>query len=158
MVIISDTSPISNLMKIGELHLLQQVFETIVIPRIVYEELCIIDCQKSMLEQLDWITVIELKDSSLKNTLLLELDKGEAEAIALAIELNADFLLIDEKTGRAVAERLGLKITGIIGILIQAKQKGFIYQVKPYLERLINEASFRISPNLFKNVISLLNE
>jgi uncharacterized protein len=158
MVIVSDTSPVTNLIKIGEFNLLKNVFETIVIPQIVYEELCVLDKQKAILEQADWIRVVELKDSTLKTSLLLEVDKGEAEAIALAIELKADYLLIDEQAGRAVAERLGIKITGIIGILIQAKQKGFIVKVKPYLERLINEASFRISPTLFKNVIALLNE
>ena len=144
--------------KIGELDLLKNVFETIVIPRIVYEELCVIDKQKKIIEQANWINVVDLKNLSLKTTLLLEVDKGEAEAIALAIELKADYLLIDEQAGRAVAERLGIKITGIIGILIQAKQKGLIEKVKPYLERLMNEASFRISPHLFKNVIALLNE
>ena len=158
MIIISDTSPVTNLIKIGELDILRKLFQTIVIPQIVYEELCVLDKQKAILEQNDWIKVIALKDSTLKTALLLEIDKGEAEAIALAIELNADYLLIDEQAGRAIAEKLGVKITGIIGILIQAKQKGFIIQVKPYLERLINEASFRISSHLFKNVIALLNE
>lgn len=157
MVIVSDTSAVTNLIKIGELDLLKNVFETIVIPRIVYEELCVIDKQKKIIEQANWINVVDLKNLSLKTTLLLEVDKGEAEAIALAIELKADYLLIDEQAGRAVAERLGIKITGIIGIL-QAKQKGLIEKVKPYLERLMNEASFRISPHLFKNVIALLNE
>ncbi len=158
MVIVSDTSPITNLIKIGELHLLQKVFETLVIPRIVYEELCVIENQKYIIEQSHWIKVIDLKETTLKTTLLVELDKGEAEAIALALELNADYLLIDEQIGRSVAERFGLKITGIIGILIQAKQKGYIEKVKPYLDRLINDANFRISPHLFKNVITLLNE
>ena len=158
MVIVSDTSPITNLIKIGELHLLQKVFETIVIPRIVYEELCVIDKQKIIIEQSEWITMMDLKDRTLKTALLLELDEGEAEAIALAKELNANYLLIDEQTGRAVAERFGIKITGIIVILIQAKQKGLIEKVKPYLERLVNEANFRISPHLLKNVITLLKE
>ena len=158
MVIVSDTSPVTNLIKIGELDLLKNVFENIIIPQTVYEELCVLDKQKVILEQADWITVMDLKNSTLTTALLLEVDKGEAEAIALAIELEADYLLIDEQAGRAVAERLGIKITGIIGLLIQAKQKGFIEKVKPYLERLIHEASFRISPQLFKNVISLLKE
>jgi uncharacterized protein len=158
MVIISDTSPITNLIKIGELDLLKKVFETIVLPRIVYEELCVLDNQKTIIEQTEWLIVKDLKDMTLKQRLLLEVDKGEAEAIALAVELHADYLLIDEQTGRAVAERMGLKITGIIGILIQAKQKGYIQNVKPYLERLINDANFWISTHLLKNVIALLNE
>lgn len=78
MVIVSDTSPITNLIKIGELHLLQKVFETIVIPRIVYEELCVIDKQKIIIEQSEWITMMDLKDRTLKTALLLELDEGEA--------------------------------------------------------------------------------
>ena len=158
MVIVSDTSPVTNLIKIGELDLLKNVFEMIIIPRIVYEELFVVDKQKVIIDQANWIYVVDLKNLALKSKLLLEVDKGEAEAIALAIELKADYLLIDEQAGRAVAERLGIKITGIIGILIQAKQKGLIKKVKPYLERLMNEASFRISSHLFKNVIALLNE
>jgi uncharacterized protein len=94
----------------------------------------------------------------LKIQLLAEIDKGEAEAIALSVELDADFLLIDEQKGRQVAERLGIKITGIIGVLIQAKQKKIIPKVKPFMERLRNEADFRINPKLFDDVIRLLKE
>jgi hypothetical protein len=158
MVIVSDTSPVTNLIKIGELDLLKHVFEVIVLPRLVYEELCVIENQKQIIDTTDWIVIQDLKDTVLKNRLLLEVDKGEAEAIALAVELHANYLLIDEQTGRAVAERMGLKITGIIGVLIQAKQKGYIKSVKPYLKRLINEANFHISNQLFRNVVAMLKE
>jgi len=158
MIVVSDTSPITNLWQIGELDLLAQLFGKIIIPYEVYQEPCILANQKAFLEKQDWISVQKPVSDQLKQTLSQELDAGEAEAISLAIELKADYLLIDEQLGRRVAGRYGLKIVGIIGILIQAKQQGLINAVKPYLEKLRNEAGFRIHPTLFEQVIQALGE
>lgn len=83
--------------------------------------------------------------------LLHELQRGEAEAIALAEELGAD-LLIDEKAGRKVAIRLGLRVTGVVGLLVEAKHKGHIPAVLPMLERLRDDLGFYLSPKLFEDV------
>ncbi len=71
------------------------------------------------------------------------IDLGEAEAIVLALELEAELLLMDERRGRAVATAYGLSVTGLLGILLQAKRNGFIPLVKPVLDQLIKEADFR---------------
>jgi uncharacterized protein len=86
------------------------------------------------------------------------LDAGEANAIALALELQADDLLIDERLGRQEAIRLGLSIIGILGILLMAKQRSLIPQVQPVMDALINQAGFRVSPQLYQRLLALAQE
>jgi len=76
----------------------------------------------------------------------------------LALELQADDLLIDERLGRQEAVRLGLSIVGILGILVVAKQKRLIPQVKPIMDDLINQAGFRVSSQLYQRVLALAQE
>lgn len=115
MVVVSDTSPISNLMTIGELPVLKSVFDKVVIPEGVKTELEAIASHKSDLADNPWIIVQRIKDQGLLNELLYTLDQGEAEAIVLAIEKRADYLIIDERKGRRIALEYGLKIIGLLG-------------------------------------------
>ena len=87
-----------------------------------------------------------------------ELDVGEAEAIALAVEIQADQVLIDERRGRLVAARFNLRCTGILGILVEAKSQGLIAEVKPLLDALVNEAGFWIAKPLYNSVLRLADE
>ena len=86
------------------------------------------------------------------------LDAGEAEAIVLSEELHADFLLIDDLKGRKFATRLGLVVVGSVGILLKAKKKGIINEVKPYLEKLIHLAGAWISPALYHSALAIAQE
>jgi uncharacterized protein len=157
MIVVSDTSPISNLIQIDCLFLLEKLFGKIVIPTTVFHELCVIETQKTILGNTTWISVQEVIDANQVATLEMILDKGEAEAIVLAQELEATQLLIDERKGRTEAERRGLKIVGILGILIKAKQEGLISFVKPYLNRLVS-VGFRINPRFLTEVLTLVDE
>lgn len=76
------------------------------------------------------------------------LDAGEAEALALAIELKADAILLDESAARAVANELGMQVIGTLGLLLRAKQEGLVNEVAPLLRKLIVEGRFRVSPAL----------
>src|SRR5579875_3428879 len=114
MIVVSDTSPITNLIQIQQLSLLKALFQNVMITPAVYEELCAIPAQQKLLENENWIAVKEWKDDRLVHQFENSLDKGEAESIALAVGIHADYFLIDELRGRDIAEQLGLKIVGLL--------------------------------------------
>ncbi len=157
MIVISDTSPITNLIQIDCLDLLNVVFGKIIIPQTVYNELCELAEQKKILDDQDWISVVAAENRSAITQLETQLDKGEAEAIALAMELQPDFLIIDELKGRTIAEEMGIKIVGLLGTLLKAKQLGHIAELKPKLEELIR-LGFRVNPKLYDHVLKLAGE
>ena len=110
------------------------------------------------MQTLPWIQRQTVADHTLVTSLSYQLHEGESEAIALAIELNADWLLIDEQLGRKVASERGLRLAGIIGTLIEAKRRGFISAVKPYLDDLITRADFWVSQALYARVLQIEGE
>jgi len=158
MVIVSDTSPVTSLIQIGQLELLNAIFGQVVIPTAVYEELCRVPGQQIVIDQQNWLFIDHAQDSKHVKTLEIDLDPGEAEAIVLALELKADYLVIDELKGRNKAEEIGLKIIGSLGVLLQAKQLGLIPAVKPLIDNLIQKAEFRVHPALYQQVLKIAGE
>ncbi|MFP5270029.1 DUF3368 domain-containing protein [Coleofasciculus sp.] len=163
MIVVSDTSPLSGLAIVGYLGLLEQLYGRVLIPSGVWHELQRggeDDPRITDVLGLDWIEVRQPTNQQLVNVLQTErhLDRGESEAIALALEVNAEELLIDERLGRRQAIDLGLSITGLLGILLVAKRRGLITQIKPIMDNLISEANFRISPNLYREVLAAAGE
>lgn len=161
MIIISDTSALSNLVLVDHLWLLEAIYQTVIIPDVVANELAAANNPTiSAILQLSWIKTQSLTNSQLANQLEQErgLDAGEANAIALALELQADDLLIDERLGRQEALRLGLSIIGILGVLLIAKQRNLIPHVQFVMDALINQAGFRVSPQLYQRVLVLSQE
>lgn len=157
MVVVSDTSAISNLLQIGQLNILQRLFGTITIPPAVQREIYAIPTQQAQIEKLNWIEVAEPTNQQFISELSVELDLGEAEAIALSVEQDAEYLIIDEYAGRKIADEHGVKIIGLLGILILAKQKKVIDTVKPNIENL-QKVGFRLNQTLITNVLKQLGE
>jgi len=158
MIVISDTSPITNLLQVNQLHLLEKIFGKVIITTQVYSELSELTFQKTEIDKLNCLSVSEPHNTQLICDLEKHLDIGEASSIALALEIHADFLLIDERKGREEAEKRGLKITGVIGVLLRAKNEKHISEVKPILDKLQQEAGFRIHPDLYKKVLEVAGE
>lgn len=160
MIVVSDTSPVVNLAAIGRLDLLQWLYEKVFIPQAVYNEIVAGTAQPGAVEvqTLEWMECVQVTDQALVTVLRAELDRGEAEAIALALELQADLLLIDERRGRSVASRLGLRRLGLLGLLIDAKQKSYISNVKPVLDDLIMKAGFWVNRELYGRVLEVAGE
>ncbi|MEH2193162.1 MAG: DUF3368 domain-containing protein [Nostoc sp.] len=161
MIIVSDTSSINNLAAINHLHLLQQLYGTVLIPEAVYRELTdpnFLVAGATEVQTFIWIQTRPIQDRILVEAFSNELDIGEAEAIALAVEMKADQVLIDERRGRMVAARLNISYTGILGILVEAKSQRLISAVKPLLDALINQAGFWVAEPLYKRVLQLVDE
>lgn len=158
MIVISDTSAITNLWKIGQIEILRHLYAEIVIPIAVQKELFEIKEQKVFLGTCDWIIVQPPQNTSLTELLEEELDKGEAQAIALSIELQPDFLIIDELKGREKARAYGIKIIGLLGVLVEAKKLGIIHRIDPILKDLTDKVNFFISPQLRAEVLKMVDE
>lgn len=161
MIVVSDTSALSNLAIVNHLWLLEAIYQNVMIPDAVATELAAASNSTiSAILKLGWIQTQSLTNVKLADQLQQErgLDDGEANAIALAFELQADDLLIDERLGRQEAIRLGLPIIGILGVLLVAKQRSLIPQVQPVMNALINQAGFRVSPQLYERILTLAQE
>lgn len=161
MTVISNTSPITNLAGIGQLDFLRQLYGTVTIPQAVYKEM--VGLSRTVpgtleVQTLRWITAQPVTDLNQIETLRAILDQGEAEAIVLAMELNAELLIIDERPGRAIARQYSLNITGVLGVLLEAKRQGVIFAVKPLMDQLINQVEFWVDRQLYKTVLQAANE
>jgi predicted nucleic acid-binding protein len=132
----------------------------VLIPRAVYDEVVAGTAQpgEEEVQTLEWMESLQVVNYDLVVALRTELDQGEAEAIALSIEKQADLLLIDERRGRRVAFRLGLRPLGLLGLLIDAKQQNYVSSVKPILDDLIMKAGFWVDRELYSRVLDVAGE
>jgi uncharacterized protein len=153
MIVVSNTSPISNLAVIGRLSLLRSLYKTVFIPEAVWNELSNLE-HKSALENIveasrdGWMKRRKVKEQNLLRILIDDLDCGEAEAIALAIQQNANLLLLDEAEGRRVASSAGLLVKGAAGVLARAAELSIIPDLQTDLGRLRNEAGFFLATDV----------
>jgi predicted nucleic acid-binding protein len=147
VIVISDTSTITSLLKIGRISLLNTLFGEVVIPEAVRDELLryheIIP---------GFLRVQEVAHLFNVESLPGPLGRGEAEAIILAEELHADALIIDEQKGRTVAKRRGLRCLGLAALLVMAKKQGLIPSVAQLVMELESKANFYLDGRL-KNLI-----
>ena len=153
ILVVSDTSAISALVQIGETSILRHLYDRILIPRAVQQEL--LRSHKSIPDFIHVHAIVHSVELEHRRSML---DEGEACAITLAEQIHADLLLIDEKKGRAIAEQAGLRFIGLVGVLIEAKRRGVISAICPILDRLVTEAGFRLAPVLRAAVLREANE
>lgn len=161
MIVVSDASPIISLAAVKQLTLVQQLYERIVIPEAVHNEIAVTghgEAGATEVQTLKWIETRKVTDRTLVALLEMDLDRGEAEAIALAAELQADLLLLDERRGRRVASHLGVKHIGLLGIIIEAKHRSFVPAVKPLFEALTAKAGFWMTAELRAHVLEIAGE
>jgi predicted nucleic acid-binding protein len=139
MIVVSNTSPLTNLAAIKLFQLLSRLFGEVHIPDGVWDELNAGGKSwpgSAEAASVSWIQRHSVQNEALVITLMRDLDKGEAESIALALELKADLLLMDEREGRRAAQRLGLQTLGVVGLLLDAKNQKEIGSIRPHLDDL----------------------
>lgn len=153
MKIVINTTPLISLAIIDKLCLLDEFFANVYISKAVFKE-ATRKGKKNAIAIEDWgkgIT-LEVRDIKAKSALELTLDEGESEVIILAQEVDANLVIIDEDKARKVARLNGLNVTGTIGILLHAKKKGKISELRPFLDRLMAKGIY-ISENLYENAL-----
>ncbi len=161
MLIVSNTSPLTNLAAIGHFDLLQSLFSEVHIADGVWNELNAGGHPypgSREVEAAAWILRQTVGDLPLVHALCRDLDRGEAETLALAVEFKADLVLLDEREGRRAAVRLGLRPLGVLGILLRGKETGRVKELRPLLDALRHEAGFFVSDQLYRRVLAEASE
>ncbi len=156
--VILNNTPLVALWSIGHLMLLHDLYREIIIPQAVYEEFLATErtVRQTALNEASWIKITPLADPR-QALVYIGLDQGEAEVLALANERSARLVIIDELKGRRYAKRLGLPLTGTVGVLLAAKHHGLIPALAPLINQLLKEGLF-LAPELVKKVLELAGE
>lgn len=144
---VTDSSPLIILWQTGRLELLNQVFDRVAIPPAVEREV-----RPSLRGLPSWID-----QQAALPLLAVDLGPGEREAIALALALNADYLIVDDLPARRLATRLGLRITGSAGLLVRARRLGLIDAVRPELDAMIASGLY-MSRQVYLEVLGSVGE
>lgn len=148
-IVIADTSCFILLDKIEELGLLKRLFTEVITTNEITQEF-----GKALPA---WISIESVKDKKYQSVLELEVDKGEASAIALSTENPEALLILDDLQARKLAGKLGLNYTGTLGIIASARNRGVIHSVKPIIEK-IRSTNFRFSEEVFTAIIKAAGE
>lgn len=161
MIVVSDATPLIGLSSIGRLEILRDLFDEVYIAQAVFDETVThgreTGLAKKEIARAEWIHVVEVKDRLAVNVLLDELDLGEVETIILAMELKADWVLMDERKGRRKLSQLNIPKIGTIGILLKAKEIGLIPVLRDDLENL-QKTSFSISQAIVDEILKTAGE
>lgn len=154
-VVVSDTSPIRYLVLIGEADVLRSLYTQILIPRTVWTELQQPETPELVRNWIrsspEWAEIVPEDTVLVTNVISHSLDAGERAAIALALHVRADLLLIDERAGVSEARRLGLTVTGTLGILVRAAERGLVDL--PSALNALQKTNFRVSPELLEQIL-----
>lgn len=157
MIVVSDSSPLIALASVKRLDLMQQLFESVIIPVSVHDEVTGPAASGAM-EFPSFIRVESVVAETPVRFLKMNLHDGESEAIALAVERGILGIILDDKQARETTERIGLKVMGTLGLLLMAKRKGLIAEVRPIMAQMIERVNFRISPAVLNRALTLVNE
>jgi predicted nucleic acid-binding protein len=158
--LVCDTTVLLYLDRIGQLNLLQALFEPVCVPEPVRLELAmgrLLRPDTIDPSQLNWITPVSVDQSEVDALPPNRLGRGERAVIAYAQSHASHWVGSDDRQARLLAEHLGLKVVGTIGILIRAKRVGLISAVRPYLDSL-QKAGFRLVPELYQEALRLTSE
>ncbi len=158
LLAVSNSSVIIALTKICRLDLLKKLFGKILVPETVWKEITVegkLGREKIM--EASFILVEKVRNMRLIALLEEFVDTGEAEAIVLALERNADLLLVDDRDARNIAKKLGLQVMGTLGVIALAKYKGLILRAKPIIDKLV-ESGFWISKRILGEFLKELGE
>ncbi len=156
MQLISNSSPLIALSTLEKLDILKTLFGNIIIPEAVYDEVFTRGFDKVSVP--GFLAIEKISDKNLMVSLEMQIGYGESEVIALALESKITRVLIDDKQARKIAENLGLKVMGTLGVLILAKEKQLIKDIKPLVLELIEKINFRIDRNVLNKALRLVNE
>ena len=158
--VIVNTTPLIALSHVGQLSVLKKLYGEIIIPEAVYKELSVKAesvCKRMVDMSLDWIRVEKIQNQMAKSMYKTQLHEGEVEVMILSIEMGADLVIIDDANAKKHAKYLGLPVTGTLGILIKAKQEGYIEALRPILEQMIEHGIY-ISDNLVELCLKQVGE
>jgi uncharacterized protein len=163
MLVVSDTSPLSNLAIIGRLALLREQFVEVWMPPAVARELAALaapQAQAALSEAVGagWLKTMPLPASAPFPAALRGLDAGEIEALRLALSITTAGVLMDEKEGRQCAASLGIRTIGVLGVLIAAKQSGSILSLRVEIDKLRRDAGFFVDRPLELRVLAMVGE
>lgn len=145
--VVPDSTCLIALERIGKLDILPDLFSRVAVPPAVDLEFGV---------RPEWLTVESLVSATVSDLLKITLGEGESEAIALALQLNCR-LISDDKQARSTAEQLGIKVMGTLAVLIEAKRKKLIDEMKPVLDDL-NAQGFRMSKQLYDEALLIADE
>ncbi len=150
--VVANTTPLIALSHVGQLELLKRLYEEIIIPEAVYKELSAKTesvCKKAVDRSSDWIRVEKIENQMAKAMYKTQLHDGEVEVMILSKEIGADVVIIDDANAKKHAKYLGLPVTGTLGVLIKAKQKGYVSELKPVLYQMAQNGIY-ISQKVIK--------
>ena len=160
MIVVCDSTILIGLAKLGRLDLLREVFSKISVPEEVFHEVVEKGAGKPGSESIKdtrWIEIIPIKDKTEVDLLMISLGKGEAEVLALAKQLGADLILVDEQKARKSAVIAGYDVMGLLGLFILAKKLGLIDQIRPLIGEL-RKKKFRVSDRVVLETLKRAGE
>ena len=157
MIIVTNSTPLISLSKIGKISLLQNIFGKVFIPDAVYNEVSVQGQGRVGWNLPSYIKTKHVTNTMASRFLRAQLDYGESEAIVLAKEMNADLLILDEKKARRIAKLNGITVIGTIGVLQKAKDEGIIKSIRECMDEMI-ESGIWLDEKLYRFVLDQNNE